>query len=109
MTNSELADWKVVHDGASESMIAAPDGRIFALQQLGARGGGTWGNPEDGEELCSKIVAALRQPSSDQVLGLRVVVNPDVPADEIWIRDAHGKQLGRIINLSVAEVEGRKP
>jgi hypothetical protein len=53
--------------------------------------------------------ATERPPSGEMVMGLRVVVNPDVPADEVWITDAHGKRLGTIVNLSAAEAEVHTP
>lgn len=55
-----------------------------------------------------RIAELERPPSGEMVMGLRVVVNPSVPADEVWITNAHGKRLGTIVNLSAAEAEGRK-
>jgi hypothetical protein len=51
---------------------------------------------------------AERPSSGEMVMGLRVVVNPNVPVDEVWITNAHGKRLGTIVNLAAAEAEGRK-
>lgn len=53
-------EWKVVFDGPSLAMISAPDGRIFSLRELGVQGK-QWGNAEDNDQLCERIVAALRE------------------------------------------------
>ena len=67
-------------------------------------------NPEirDYVKALRSYALSLREKREGMVMGMKVIVNPAVPPDEVWLHDKYGELLGKIVNLFAAPSAGRE-